>query len=86
MSFGEQVLKGLGFDAADVAETLTDVRRRDAERLELQVVGGITAGHALLRGNLTTPEPAPLTRPQRETRALNDGAAEVIEREGAPGR
>ena len=86
MSFGEQVLKGLGFEAADVAETMADVRRRDLERLELQVVGGISAGHALLRGNLTTPEPAPLTRPQRETRALNDGAAEVIEREDAPGR
>ena len=64
---------------------MADVRRRDQERLELQLVGGITAGRALLRGNLATPEPAPLTRPQRETRALNDGAAAVIEREDATG-
>jgi glutathione-regulated potassium-efflux system protein KefB len=78
--FGEQVLHGLEFTDAEVAETMADVRRRDEERFEQQLVGGIAAGRSLLRGNLVTPEPAPLTRPQRETRALNDAAAEAIER------
>ena len=82
--FGEQVLRGLEFSDAEVAETLADVRRRDEARFEQQLVGGLAAGRALLRGNLATPEPAPLIRPQRETRALNDAAAEVIERAASP--
>jgi len=62
------------------------LRARDRERLELQVVGGITAGRSLMRGNLTTPEPEPLARPQREARTLNEGAAAVIRRDGPPAR
>jgi glutathione-regulated potassium-efflux system protein KefB len=81
MAFGEQVLRGLGHEEALVAETMADVRRRDQERLELQLAGGITAGRALLRGNMTTPEPAPLTQPQHEGRALNPAAAQVIRHE-----
>ena len=77
--FGGAVLEGLGFATDEVAETIEDVRRRDQERLELQVVGGITAGRTLLRGNVATPEPAPLTRPQHEAVALNPEAAAVIE-------
>jgi glutathione-regulated potassium-efflux system protein KefB len=86
LAFGEQVLRALGHEEALVAETMADVRRRDAERLELQLVDGITAGRALLRGNMTTPEPAPLTRPQHEGRALNPAAAQAIRHEdqGAP--
>ena len=77
--FGEAVLAGLGFAADEVAETMDDVRRRDQERLEMQVVGGITAGRTLLRGNVATPEPAPLTRPQHAAVALNPEAAAAIE-------
>ena len=86
MSFGEQVLRGLGFEAGAVAETMEDVRARDRERLELQIVGGITAGRSLMRGNLATPEPEPLARPQREPQTLNEGAAVVIGREEPPPR
>jgi glutathione-regulated potassium-efflux system protein KefB len=84
MSFGEQVLTGLGFEAGTVAETMADVRARDRERLELQVVGGITAGRSLMRGNLATPEPEPLARPQHPPRTLNEGAAAVIGWEETP--
>jgi glutathione-regulated potassium-efflux system protein KefB len=86
MSFGEQVLAGLGFEAEAVAETMLDVRARDRERLELQVVGGISAGRSLMRGNLATPEPEPLARPQHGPRTLNEGAAAVIGREEPPPR
>jgi glutathione-regulated potassium-efflux system protein KefB len=79
MAFGEQVLRGLGHEEALVVETMEDVRRRDQERLELQLVGGITAGRSLLRGNMPTPEPAPLTEPQHPGRALNPEAARVIQ-------
>jgi glutathione-regulated potassium-efflux system protein KefB len=31
-----------------------------------------------MRGNVQTPQPSPLVTPQREGKALNDEAAEVI--------
>jgi glutathione-regulated potassium-efflux system protein KefB len=81
IKFGEQVLIDLGFSAADVAETIEDVRRRDAERLTLQVTGGLTAGRGLMRGNAITPTPEPYVKPRRESRALNEEAADVLEEE-----
>ncbi|KPF78041.1 potassium transporter [Brevundimonas sp. AAP58] len=81
LKFGEQVLIDLGFNAEDVAETIEDVRRRDAERLTLQLTGGITAGRGLMRGNAVTPTPEPYVKPKREGQALNEEAAEVLEEE-----
>jgi glutathione-regulated potassium-efflux system protein KefB len=83
LKFGEQVLIDLGFNAQDVAETIEDVRRRDAERLTLQVTGGLTAGRGLMRGNAVTPTPEPYVKPRRESRALNEEAADVLEEEPA---
>ena len=57
-------------------ETLADVRQRDEDRLGLQLIGGITAGRSLMRNNQATPEPAPLTRPKHEARALNPEATD----------
>lgn len=78
MVFGEHVLKGLGYDPAEIAETLADVRQRDEDRLGLQLIGGITAGRSLMRNNQATPEPAPLTRPKHAARALNPEATEAV--------
>jgi glutathione-regulated potassium-efflux system protein KefB len=78
LKFGEQVLIDLGFNGEDVAETIEDVRRRDAERLILQTTGGITAGRGLMRGNAVTPTPEPYVRPKRGSRALNEEAAEAL--------
>lgn len=72
--FGEAVLRDLGFSEEDARETIEDVRRRDAERLTLQLAGGLTAGRSLMRGNMTTPEPQPYVRPRREGRLLNQDA------------
>ncbi len=83
LKFGEQVLIDLGFNGEDVAETIEDVRRRDAERLILQTTGGITAGRGLMRGNAVTPTPEPYVRPKRESRALNEEAAEALGEEAA---
>jgi len=83
LKFGEQVLIDLGFNAGDVAETIEDVRRRDAERLTLQVTGGLTAGRSLMRGNAVTPTPEPYVKPRREGQALNEEAAEVLDEEPA---
>ena len=76
--FGRAVLVGLGVGDEEASETIEDVRRRDAERLEMQICGGLEAGKTLLRGNLVTPEPAPLTGPRREGTALNDAAAAAL--------
>ncbi len=84
--FGGEVLKGLGFEAEIAAEAVEDVRRRDIERLELQIAGGLRAGLSLMRGNIKTTQPAPLTQPRREGRALNEDAAEVLDdQDGRPG-
>ena len=81
VEFGRAVLLGLGASPAEADDIVADVRRRDAERLALQLAGGIAAGRALIRGNLTTPVPAPLTVPGREGRALNEAAAQAMAEE-----
>lgn len=78
LMFGGVVLRELGVRELEVAETLEEVRDRDAERFELQITGGIEAGRSLLRGNMTTPQPAPLVTPRKKARALNEEAADAI--------
>ena len=82
------MLEGLGVEPDEVAEIMTDVRRRDAERLTLQVAGGIYAGADLVRNN--GPIPAPLTVPKQAGRPLSIETQRVIEgaattRADAPG-
>ncbi|CAN5301642.1 monovalent cation:proton antiporter-2 (CPA2) family protein [soil metagenome] len=79
LAFGEHVLKDLGFSEDEARETIEDVRRRDQERLTLQVAGGLQAGGSLWRNNTTTPQPEPYVKPRREGQALNEQAAEVLE-------
>ena len=79
MAFGAHVRKGLGYEPEEITETLADVRQRDEDRLGLQLSGDITAGRSLRRNNQTPPEPAPLTRPKHEARALNPEATAVVE-------
>ena len=81
LAFGEHVLKDLGFSEDEARETVEDVRRRDEERLTLQVADGLQAGRSLWRNNTSTPQPEPYVKPRREGRALNDQAAEVLEEE-----
>jgi glutathione-regulated potassium-efflux system protein KefB len=84
LSFSAAVLRELGFSDIEIAESIEDVRERDAERFELQLAGGIEAGRALLRNNTVTPQPTPFTKPRREGRALSEETADVIgEREEA---
>jgi len=57
--FGREVLTGLGFDEEQAREAVEDVRERDQQRVELELVGGIGAGRSMMRGNMVTPEPEP---------------------------
>ncbi len=65
MAFGHRLLLDLGIDPGVAEETIDDVRRRDDERLDLQIAGGLTAGRWLMRGNMATPRPEPLSKPRR---------------------
>jgi glutathione-regulated potassium-efflux system protein KefB len=78
LAFGEHVLKDLGFSEDEARDTIEDVRRRDEERLTLQVAGGLQAGRSLWRNNTSTPQPEPYVKPRREGQALNEQAAEVL--------
>ncbi|MFT3974208.1 MAG: monovalent cation:proton antiporter-2 (CPA2) family protein [Amaricoccus sp.] len=52
LALGEQAIRQLGADPELVPEIMRDVRERDAERFERQLVGGIRAARDLIRGNL----------------------------------
>jgi glutathione-regulated potassium-efflux system protein KefB len=80
VDFGEAALVVLGVAEAEASELAAEVRRRDAERLELELAEGLGAGRALLLGN--APRPTPFTQPTREGRALNDETASVAGVEG----
>jgi glutathione-regulated potassium-efflux system protein KefB len=76
LAFGHAALEKLGVEREEAAEIMDDVRRRDSERLDLQVVEGIYAGSQLLRSN--QPVPTPLTTPRQAGRAGNEEAAAVL--------
>jgi glutathione-regulated potassium-efflux system protein KefB len=78
LKFGARALIELGVDEVEAAELTRDARRRDTERLELQLAGGLTAGRWLMRGNVATPTPEPFSTPRKEAKALNPDAAQVI--------
>jgi len=84
MAFGAAALAGLGVPPAELEELMADVRRRDAERLQIQVVAGLEAGRDLMRNN-TTPRPTPLTRPQRPGEVLDGATGAATEPPAATG-
>ena len=62
IAFGAAALRELEVPAEEVDEVIADVRRRDAERFELELAGGLFAGRALIYGNaaphgLAAPKP-----------------------------
>ncbi|AXQ30110.1 potassium transporter [Solimonas sp. K1W22B-7] len=73
--FGEAALLALGVPAAEAEAVAADVRRRDIERLDQQVTGGINAGTDLLHSNRL--KPTPLTEPRHPGEALSPETAAV---------
>lgn len=67
--FSQAVLTGLGFDDEQAREAISEVRQRDAERVELELIGGLENGRLFVRGNLATPEPRPLFKPRSKSEA-----------------
>ena len=81
MAFGEAALRALGVAPEEAAAVAAEVRRRDAERLELQVAGDMRAGIDLMHSNRV--KPTPLTKPARAGQALNDEAAAACAKAGS---
>lgn len=76
MVFGEAALTALGVPEDEAAEIADDVRRRDAERFDLQVAGDIHSGTSLIRGN--APIPTPLTKPRRAGTIVDQGTEQAL--------
>ena len=84
MRFGRETLVAIGIDADRAAIVEDFIRTRDRDRLAVQQAEGIYGGLDMLR---TRPTPTPLSEVQRDARALNMEAGELIagEREEAEG-
>lgn len=78
LAFGSATLQRLGVPEAEIADIIDNVRRRDAERFEMQVAGGIYAGSTLLQRN--APVPTPLSTPRRAGRGLSEETEDLIGR------
>jgi glutathione-regulated potassium-efflux system protein KefB len=76
MVLGRKALVGLGVPEDEAHAICEEVRRRDDERLDLQVAGGIYAGQDLMLGN--APRPGPLTTPKRPGRVVGEAPQEDI--------
>ena len=74
LAFGEATLRALDVPAEEAAEIVAEVRRKDLERLALQLTAGdFQAGRDLLRSNVV--RPAPLTPAAQERKPLGDSTA-----------
>lgn len=75
VEFGQAALVELGMDPDEAASIAHEIRKRDAERFELEMAGGgLKAGASMLYGNQPGPKPTPFTTPRRESRSLNPDA------------
>lgn len=75
--FGEQALREIGASEEEILEISEDIRRRDSERLALEIVGGTGAGRSLMHGNIQ--QQTPLIEPQRESQLLSPETAKVAQ-------
>ncbi len=80
MKLGRKTLEAIGIDADRAAIVEDFIRTRDRDRIAIQEAEGIYAGIDLLRQR---PKMAPFSAPQREGRALNEEAEEIIEEKEA---
>ena len=53
LTFGTETLRELGEAEDTIGDVMGEVRRRDAERMAMQLTGDITSGRDLLLSNLT---------------------------------
>jgi glutathione-regulated potassium-efflux system protein KefB len=73
-------LRRLEVPEEELAEIMQRLRERDAERVSLEIAGGLMAGRVLMQGNV--PRPTPFTEPRRAARPLSAETAEVAAAKG----
>ncbi|HVJ36267.1 MAG TPA: monovalent cation:proton antiporter-2 (CPA2) family protein [Stenotrophomonas sp.] len=86
VQFGSAALVELGVSEDDAALIATEIRRRDAERFELEMAGGnLMDGARMMYGNQPgAPKPTPFTPPKRRSRTLNPDQVPVDTAEDGP--
>ncbi|HEY9256209.1 MAG TPA: monovalent cation:proton antiporter-2 (CPA2) family protein [Stenotrophomonas sp.] len=86
VQFGSAALVELGVSEDDAALIATEIRRRDAERFELEMAGGnLMDGARMMYGNQPgAPKPTPFTPPKRRSRTLNPDQVPVDAAEDGP--
>ena len=52
LAMSEELLVRLGCEQIQAADVIAEFRRRDADRFDLELSGGLYAGRALLIGNI----------------------------------
>lgn len=80
MLLGEHALLEIGVSEDEVTLVSADIRRRDRERMELDIASGgqsFTAGRQLMYGN-AIPKPAPLVEPKRESQSLTAATESTV--------
>jgi glutathione-regulated potassium-efflux system protein KefB len=78
--FGHYALCQLGVPKEDALEIVEEVRRRDAERVQLELSEGVMAGTRLMIGNVAPgPTPTPFTRPRSAATPLTAETAEATQ-------
>jgi glutathione-regulated potassium-efflux system protein KefB len=76
LAFGAVTLRAIGVSDDAAAETIAEVRSRDAERFDLELTSGDMLGAAKLLRN--KPVPQPLSAPRTVARPLNEDTAAVL--------
>ncbi|MFP2962297.1 monovalent cation:proton antiporter-2 (CPA2) family protein [Myxococcus sp. 1LA] len=78
--FGHHALCQLGVPKEDALAIVEAVRRRDAERVQLELAEGLAAGTRLLIGNIAPgPTPTPFTPPRKAATPLTPETAEATQ-------
>lgn len=56
LALAARALEEMNVDQDEIADVIDDVRRRDGERLEMEMTGGVYASRHLLHGNMMKPQ------------------------------
>ena len=73
---GQALLEASGHSPEDANEVVKDVRRRDRERLQIQLKSGLAAGRETLH---SAPVPEPLVQPRQDSIAMSKETQEILD-------
>lgn len=73
---GRALLEGIGMTHEEAEHIVEDVRRRDGERLKMQLKDGWLAGRETLH---SAPVPEPLVQPRHQGEAISSETKEILE-------